>query len=288
MKKARLKIRYKKMVGIGLVMFVLIGLSNLYCAAGSVKAEDVIYYYVDCNNGNDNNDGSEFNPYKTISKAVYEVKCQAKTAEKPIEIHVKPWEYRERVALYISDRAVDDSGKPYQISFIADSDTGPVVIKGSEKIESGWELYNPPSNVWKVSLGSLLDEIKQYYETQANKIKDKGHYYELGPYARGFIRRQEQVYQDGLPLRQVNYFCHFDDLETNVLWLKLDELSGYTVFDSSGKENHGTIKGKDGPARDYLKELFYDLLGSGKSRFLTLDGRDDYVDLQDKLTLFLT
>ena len=115
--------------------------------------------YVDAAKGDDNGNGTENEPYKTISRARQRIREDNKNISGDVYVIISGGEYCETLSLTSSDK-LQNGGK---IHYTAKNGEVPVISGG--KHISGWELYDKDKNIYRVTNSDLSDTeyMRQLY-----------------------------------------------------------------------------------------------------------------------------
>ncbi len=118
------------------------------------KVSDSACIYVDPQNGSDDNNGTDTQPFATIEKAQAEAVKRA--AESEIYVMLKGGTYRLEKTLSFTPSELN---KKHKIIFT--SYDGKAVISGGKQIQ-GWELYDAANNIYRAYSGEGADARQIY------------------------------------------------------------------------------------------------------------------------------
>jgi hypothetical protein len=168
-------------VCLGVVCLVLTASVSSWAQASINESLETAFYWVDAVNGNDNNPGTQQQPFQTIGKGA-SVAVANKQLGIGSKVTINPGTYREAVVL--PDTA---NNTTLPITFEA-ATTGTAILSGAD-VSAGWTTYSGNSNiftnVWPNQWGLCS--------------ADTGG----GPFEQDIVLRREMIIVNGTPLSQV-------------------------------------------------------------------------------------
>lgn len=144
------------------------------------------YFYVDYENGNDDNDGTLAFPFKTVSAAQKAVREYNKDMNGNIYVFLKGGEHYQKKTLEMSE---EDSGtNGFNIIYTSYGEHQAVLTGGQSKVMD-WELYDEDKNIYRTHVGNantrnmFVDGVRAVRAKSSEKLAgykyDKSQEYQL-------------------------------------------------------------------------------------------------------------
>ena len=114
--------------------------------------------YVDSETGNDQNEGTQKAPFKTVYKAVETVRKYNKNMHNDIQVRIKGEHYLNRTLALTEE----DSGmNGYKVIYTSWGEEKPVLSMGTK--HTGFELYDAKKNIYRVYVGEGRQTRQAYF-----------------------------------------------------------------------------------------------------------------------------
>ena len=204
----------KKITALILALCLITSLFTVNALAVDNKAYLNIYVSP---NGNDENDGTQNNPFKTIERAKQEVEKQAPDMKGDIVVNILPGNYSIDETLVFDTKSSGRNG--YNVIYKGVGN-GPVVVNGGTKI-TGWAdadgdgIWSAPANVEDTRTLYINDYPAQRAVSKYLYTADEN--YTDGVDAENYPHFMEQ--SDGFKMSKENFFANFKNpAELELVW----------------------------------------------------------------------